>query len=188
MRQVLFVQGGGDGVHDQWDNHLVDSLRSELGPAYEIRYPVMPNEADPEYAVWKLALQKELASLDPGAIVVSHSVGGTILIHVLAEHTPPVKLGAICLIAPPFIGTGGWASEDIEPRSDLSDHLPRDVPIFFYHGRDDDTVPFAHVDLYAHLVPRAHVRRLAGRDHQLNNRLSEIATDIRRLDQPSNAP
>lgn len=86
MRQVLFVQGGGDGVHDQWDNHLVDSLRSELGPAYEIRYPVMPNEADPEYAVWELALQKELASLEPGAIVAGHSVGGTILIHVLAEQ------------------------------------------------------------------------------------------------------
>jgi predicted alpha/beta hydrolase family esterase len=188
MRQVLFVQGGGDGVHDQWDNHLVDSLRNELGPAYEIRYPVMPNEADPEYAVWKLAIQKELAALEPGAIVIGHSVGGTILIHVLAERTPRFELGAICLIAPPFIGPGGWTSEDIEPRSDFSDQLPRDVPIFFYHGRDDDIVPFAHVDLYARLVPRAHVRRLAGRDHQLNNRLSEIATDIRRLDQSPNAP
>lgn len=188
MRQVLFVQGGGDGVHDQWDNHLVDSLRDQLGPAYEIRYPLMPNEADPKYAVWKLALEKELAALEHGAIVIGHSVGGTILIHVLAERTPPITLGAICLIAPPFIGTGGWTSEDIEPRSDFSDRLPRDVPIFFYHGRDDDTVPFAHVELYAHVVPRAHVRRLAGRDHQLNNRLSEIATDIRRLDQGSNAP
>jgi pimeloyl-ACP methyl ester carboxylesterase len=75
----------------------------------------------------------------------------------------------------------------IEPRSDLSDELPRDVPIFFYHGRDDDTVPFTHIELYAHLVPRAHIRRLAGRDHQLDNRLSEIATDIRQLDQSSNA-
>lgn len=49
MRKVLFVQDGGDGVHDQWDNHLVDSLRSELGPAYEIRHPVMPNEADARF-------------------------------------------------------------------------------------------------------------------------------------------
>ena len=43
------------------------------------------------------------------------------------------------------------------------------------------------MELFARLVPRAQVRRLAGRDHQLNNRLSEVAIDIRRLDQSSNA-
>jgi predicted alpha/beta hydrolase family esterase len=107
MRQLLFVQGGGEGVHDQWDNQLVDSLRDELGTTYEIRYPVMPNEADPKYAVWRLTLQRELAALKPGAIVIGHSVGGTILIHVIAERTPQSNLGAICLIAAPFIGTGG---------------------------------------------------------------------------------
>jgi predicted alpha/beta hydrolase family esterase len=187
MRQILFVQGAGAGVHDQWDNKLVDSLRGELGPAYEIRYPVMPNEADPTYAAWKPALQMELAALQHGAIVVGHSVGGTILIHVLAEQTPQANLGAICLIAAPFIGTAGWQSDDIEPRPDLAARLPRDVPIFFYHGRNDETVPLAHVELYARAVHRAHVRRLAGRDHQLNNRLAEIATDIQRLDQSSNA-
>ena len=187
MRQVLFVQGGGEGVHDQWDNQLVDSLRGELGPAYEIRYPVMPNEADPKYAVWKLALQREFAALEHGAIVVGHSVGGTILIHALAEQPPQSDLGAICLIAAPFIGTGGWQSDDIEPRPDLAVRLPRDVPIFFYHGRDDDSVPFAHVELYARAIPRAQVRRLAGRDHQLDNRLAEIAADVRRLDEPSHA-
>src|SRR6478672_10721150 len=98
MRQVLFVQGAGEGVHDQWDNHLVDSLRSELGPAYEVRYPVMPNERDPQYAVWKLALQREFATLEDGAIVVGHSVGGTVLVHALAEQAPRSTLGAICLI------------------------------------------------------------------------------------------
>jgi predicted alpha/beta hydrolase family esterase len=187
MRQVLFVQGGGEGVHDQWDNQLVDSLRSELGPDYEIDYPVMPNEADPKYAAWKRALEREFAALEHGAVVIGHSVGGTILINVLAERTPPSSLGAICLIAAPFIGAGGWKSEDIEPRSDLAARLPRDVPIFLYHGRNDDTVPFAHIELYARAIPRAHVNRLANHDHQLNNDLSELASDIRRLDYDSNA-
>ena len=183
VKQVLFVQGGGEGVHDQWDNHLVDSLKAELGPGYEIRYPVMPNESDPNYAAWKPAVQRELAALEPGGIVIGHSVGGTILINLLAEHPAQSNLGAICLIAAPFIGEGGWESDDIEPRPDLEARLPRDVPIFFYHGRDDDTVPFAHVELYARAVPRAQVRRLAGRDHQLNNNLAEPAADILRLNQ-----
>jgi predicted alpha/beta hydrolase family esterase len=187
MRQILFVQGAGEGVHDQWDKHLVYSLSDDLGPTYEIRYPVMPNEANPKYAEWTLALQREFAALEDGDIVIGHSVGGTILIHVLAEHTPKRILGAICLIAAPFIGPGGWKSDDIEPRPDLAARLPRDVPIFFYHGSDDDTVPIAHVELYAHLVPLAHARRLEGRDHQLNNRLGEVANDIRRLEQRPNA-
>ena len=52
-RQVLFIQGGGDGVHDKWDDKLVNSPSNELGPGYTIRYPVMPNEADPSpYDCW----------------------------------------------------------------------------------------------------------------------------------------
>ncbi|MFL5487835.1 MAG: alpha/beta fold hydrolase [Gemmatimonadaceae bacterium] len=178
---MLFVQGGGAGVHDQWDNQLVDSLRSELGPGYEIRYPTMPNEADPKYAAWARALEREFTVLDPGAIVVGHSVGGTILIHFLAERAAQSSLGSICLIAAPFVGAGGWESEDIEEHSDLGARLPPDIPIFLYQGMNDDTVPLEHIELYARAIPRAHVRRLANRDHQLNNDLSEVATDILRL-------
>ena len=40
--QVLFIQGGGAGTHDEWDDKLVESLRHELGDGYEVRYPRMP--------------------------------------------------------------------------------------------------------------------------------------------------
>lgn len=59
MRQILFVQGGGADVHDTWDNKLVDSLRRELGPGYEIRYPRMPNEGDPSFPAWRTALEED---------------------------------------------------------------------------------------------------------------------------------
>ena len=84
-RQLLFIQGGGAGVHDEWDDKLVESLRRELGPDYEIRYPRMPNEDDPRYAAWKTAIERELAALDDGAILVGHSIGATILVNALAE-------------------------------------------------------------------------------------------------------
>jgi hypothetical protein len=38
-QQILFIQGGGAGAHDEWDDKLVESLRRELGTGYEIRYP-----------------------------------------------------------------------------------------------------------------------------------------------------
>jgi predicted alpha/beta hydrolase family esterase len=181
MRQILFIQGAGNDVHEKWDNKLVESLRGEFGPDYEVSYPIMPNEADPQFAAWQIALENDTTTLRTGDIVVGHSVGGTILINVLAEYAPTSVLGAIVLIAAPFIGDGGWKSEDIESRSDLGARLPSGVPVFLYHGDKDETVPIAHVALYAEAIPRARVRRLKNRDHQLNNDLSEVAGDIRDL-------
>ena len=182
MRQILFVQGAGEAVHDEWDYKLVESLRRELGPDYEVRYPVMPNEADPQLAAWGVALESEIAVLHPGAIIVGHSLGGTILVNVLAERAPAVELGAIALVAAPFVGQGGWKGEDIELRSDLAARLPAGVPVFLYHGDKDAIAPVAHLALYAAAIPHAHVRRLVDRDHQLNNDLSEVASDIRELE------
>jgi len=188
VRQILFVQGGGEQVHERWDARLVESLQRELGPGYEIRYPVMPNEADPAFATWQIALEKELATLQAGAVVIGHSLGGTFLINALAESSPDAALGAVVLIAAPFVGPEGWESDDIEPRSDLATRLPPAVPVLLYHGDQDRIAPVAHVDLYAAAIPRARVRRLAGRDHQLNNDLSEVATDIRELEPPVKLP
>ena len=184
VRHILFVQGAGEQVHEPWDAKLVESLQRELGPGYEIRYPLMPNEADPTVATWQMALDKEFATVQNGAVVVGHSLGGTILINTLAESAPEAALGAIVLIAAPFVGRGGWESDDIQPRSDLATRLPPAVPVWLYHGDEDDIAPVAHVELYAAAIPRARVRRLAGRDHQLNNDLSEVASDIRQLGPP----
>jgi predicted alpha/beta hydrolase family esterase len=178
-RQILFVQGAGEGVHDQWDDKLVASLKYELGEDYIVRYPRMPNEADPRYLAWKTALLKELDGLEDGAILIGHSVGGTILIHVLADEHPKFKPGAVILISAPFIGDGGWQGDDIVARTDLSKCLPTGSPVLLYHGTEDDIVPFAHARLYSKAIPNMVVRALPDRDHQLNNDLCEVAQDIR---------
>ena len=74
-KQVLFIQGGGAGTHDDWDSKLVASLKRELGPGYDIRYPRMPNEDDPSYPAWKTALEHEIASLDDAAVLVGALAG-----------------------------------------------------------------------------------------------------------------
>jgi predicted alpha/beta hydrolase family esterase len=177
-KQILFVQGAGESVHDGWDDRLVASLGRELGDRYAIAYPRMPDEADPRYASWKRALLAALDALNDDAILVGHSIGGAVLIHVLAEQGPKCKFGALVLIAAPFIGERGWPSEDIEPRTDLGERLPADVPVLLYRGTKDTVVPFEHMALYANAMPRAIVRSLANRDHQLNNDLGDVARDI----------
>jgi hypothetical protein len=180
-RQVLFIQGGGSGTHDEWDDKLVDSLRRELGDEYEMWYPRMPAEDDPSYTAWGPAISEAVATLKDGAIVVGHSVGGTLLIHTLTERPPGASLAAIVLIAAPFVGTGGWPGEEFERESSLGALLPANVPVHVFHGLEDDEVPPAHANLYARAIPQAQLHRLPGRDHQLGNDLSDVATRIRAL-------
>ena len=177
-RQILFIQGGGAGAHDEWDDKLVDSLRRGLGDEREVRYPRMPDEDDPSYARWVEAIRREMAGLDDGAVVVGHSLGGTLLINALAEQAPERKLAAIVLIAAPFVGAGGWPSDEFELPSDLGARLPQGVPVHVFHGLEDETVPPSHAHLYASAIPQAKLHLLPGRDHQLNNDLADVAKVI----------
>src|SRR6478672_7603463 len=138
-RQLLFVQGGGAGAHDQWDLALVESLRRALGPDYDVRYPRMPDEADPRYAAWKAALDKELALLDDGAVLVGHSLGGTMLVNALADQPVGPRFGGIFLLAAPFVGDGGWSSDQLQSPPDLGARLPSGVPVHVFHGLADQT-------------------------------------------------
>jgi predicted alpha/beta hydrolase family esterase len=178
-RQVLFIQGGGEDVHDSWDNKLVDSLTANLGDGYKVIYPRMPDEADPHYEPWAKAIHRELGKLDDGAIVVGHSVGATILINALADGAS--RTAGIFLISAPFVGEGGWPAEEFDPRPNLGKHLPQSTVIHLYHGDADDEIPTDHVDLYRKAIPQAVITKLTGRDHQLGNDLSEVAADIRSL-------
>jgi pimeloyl-ACP methyl ester carboxylesterase len=120
-----------------------------------------------------------MAALDDGAIVVGHSVGGTLLIRAIAVQPPKQRLDAIVLLAAPFVGDGGWPEDDGEITIDLGENLPHGVPVHLFHGLDDDTVPATHADLYARAIPGATVHRLPGRDHQLGNDLAKVAGVIR---------
>jgi predicted alpha/beta hydrolase family esterase len=181
-RKVLFVQGGGEGAHQE-DATLVANLAKELGADYEVHYPVMPHEDSPDYPAWNRILIEQLACLGDDVILVAHSVGATIVVWSLAENRPKQKVAGVFLIAAPFVGERGWQIEEFTPPKDIGAKLP-DVPIYLYHGREDEIVPFAHVDLYAAVLPQAFIRRLPRRNHQLNNDLSEVARDICSLNAP----
>lgn len=177
-RQILFIQGAGEGTYDHWDNKLVESLEAHLGPQFPLRYPRMPDEGSPSYVDWKAALYDQFDQLSDGAVLVGHSVGGTFLVHAVAECEKRRPWGALVLIAAPFIGEGGWTSDDNSFGSPLD--LRPDVPVYLYHGAADAEVPPSHAELYARQIRHASLCILPDRDHQLGNNLSEVAWDIRR--------
>jgi predicted alpha/beta hydrolase family esterase len=181
VRHVLFIQGGGVGAYDDWDHKLVASLQRELGAEHAVRYPRMPDEDDPSWAAWGPTIRAQLEELDRDAVVVGHSVGGTLLVYALASERQRRRLGGIVLIGTPFVGAGGWPGDEFEFTAGLGERLPEDAAVHVVHGRGDETVPSSHAALYAQVIKQAHVHLLAGRDHQLNENLAEVAAVINGL-------
>ena len=182
-KQVLFIQGGGEGAYEE-DEKLVAYLRSALGTVYEVLYPQMPNESDPDYEPWKGQIKKELAALEGKVILVGHSLGSSFLLKYLAEEKIEKRIAGIFLMATPYWGGNGWkykGYETITLSEDFALKLPGGAPIFLYHSRDDEIVPFAHLALYAEKLPQATIREFDGRGHQFNNDLYEVASGIANL-------
>ena len=179
-KQVLFVQGAGEGAHEA-DAKLAESLRRELGSAYEVIYPEMRSEASPQFSQWKLQLETELAKSKEPIILVGHSAGASILMKCLNEINVERPVLGIFLLAAPFWGGEGWRYEGYEalelPKAGIAE-LSR--IIFLYHCRDDSSVPFEHQALYAELMPHATKRELDKGGHQFDDDLSLVAADIKK--------
>ena len=45
--------------------------------------------------------------------------------------------------------------------------LAEDLPVFFYHSRDDEVVPIAHLALYAERLPQATMREFGAKVAEL---------------------
>lgn len=176
-RRILFIHGGGEGAYEE-DRKLAASLGGALGGAYEVRCPKMPDEDSPEYGVWRDRISGELAGLSGEVFLVGHSLGGSILLKYLCEEGEAKPALGLFLVAAPFWGAEDWEVEEYALREDFASKLPADLPVFLYHGREDEVVPFEHLALYAGKLPRATVRELDGRGHQLDEDLSEVARDI----------
>ena len=179
-KQVLFIQGAGEGAYEE-DEKLAVSLQNALGDEYHVSYPRMPDEANQEDKAWMNQISKELASLDGKLILVGHSAGGAVLLKYLLKEDIAKPIAGIFLIAIPFWGPEDEQGEEYTLYKGFAVRLPKGVPIFLYHSRDDEWVPFTHLEIYAEKIPQATSREFDERGHQFNNDLSEVAADIKRL-------
>jgi len=182
-KHVFFMHGAGAGAYEV-DKHLATSLAHALGPHYEVHYPALPHEEDPSYEEWKQYLEQELATLQGPLVLVGHSVGASILIKWLSDMEAERPIAGVFLLACPFWGGKGWRYPGYEklmlPEGGAS-NLAQGRDIFLYHCRDDATVPFEHLALYAHLLPQAKIGARDEGDHQFKNDLTFVAEDIKSL-------
>jgi predicted alpha/beta hydrolase family esterase len=182
-RHVLFVHGAGSGAYDE-DRRLADCLRTSLGPRFEVHYPRMPDEDDAPYEQWRQQIEHELASMPGRIVIVGHSVGASVLVKWLSERQDARPIAGACLLACPFWGGDGWRYEGYEQlalQPGFASKLQPEMPVYLYHCRDDEVVPFDHLALWARDIPQAVVRVCDAGGHQFNDDLSAVAEDIAAL-------
>jgi len=180
MRNVLFIQGGGADEGHKADAKLAESLRNALGNAYTVHFPLLPDESSPDFGRMK-QIGREISSIKHEIILVGHSLGASMLLKYLSESKVSQKIAGLFLISTPYwSGNEDW-QQGLKLQENFPDKLPENVPIFLYHCRDDEEVPFDHLSVYAHKLPRATVREIESGGHQLNNDLTLVANDIKSL-------
>jgi uncharacterized protein len=180
-KHVLFIQGGGGEEDYTADAKLVSSLQEVLGETYVVHYPFLPNESAPDFGR-KKQISKEISSIKSREVILAgHSLGASMLLKYLSESRTKKKIAGIFLISTPFwSGDEDWKQE-LKLRKEFPEKLPKSVPVFLYHSRDDEEVPFDHLAIYKQNLPQATVREIATGGHHLNDDLSLVAKDIKSL-------
>jgi predicted alpha/beta hydrolase family esterase len=105
-------------------------------------------------------------------------VGGSILLRFLAEEKIEQPIAGLFLLAAPSWDEDRWNFDDLKLPRDIAAKLDPIPRLFFYHCRDDDVVPFAHLALHGARIPRAVLRAFDSGGHQFGHHLTDIAADI----------
>lgn len=181
-KQILFIHSAGAQGPNQGSSNLAAHLQITLGTEYKMSHPRMPKPENPEYALWKLQLEKELAALDDEIIVIGHSLGGSILMKYLSEEICKKYISGLFLVAAPYWGKDkDWRSDEFTFRENFTSKLPQIPRMFIYHSRNDEIVPLAHLGHYTEKLPQATARVLDGNEHAFNNGLPILVDDIKGL-------
>lgn len=179
-RQILFIQGGGDGGYEA-DKALVDSLQENLPNEYDIYYPELQTDESVSDFGWTRQIARKILEVKDDAIIVGHSLGASMLLKYFSENPVNKKIKGIFLISTPFwSGKEDWLT-GLKLQEDFAGKLPHEVPLFFYHCKDDEVAPFFHLEHYRQKVTYATFLEIETGGHQLNNDLAIIAQDIKSL-------
>jgi predicted alpha/beta hydrolase family esterase len=179
-KQVLFIQGGGEGGYAA-DLPMVNSLRNNLGSAYNVEYPELESDESASDFGWIQQISEKVSDIAADLIIVGHSLGASMILKFLSEHPITSKIKAVFLVSTPFwSGNEDWKA-GLKLKTGFADKLPQKLPIFFYHCRDDQEVPFDHLDIYKKNMSQATFREIKSGGHLLGNDLRVVAKDIQAI-------
>ena len=176
---VLVVHSSGPQGPGEGSEPFVHRLRDELGPEYEVLFPVMPGtDEEPHYEPWRDRLSSELDALGGKVILFGHSLGGSVALKYAAEEGLEGRVAGLVTAAAPYWGTSDWEQEWALPEGWPAEG-PRLPPTVLFHSRDDEESPFSSLERYAERLPEAAIRPLEGCGHLYDRGdLSEIVAAV----------
>lgn len=131
-----------------WKDTLAETL-----PAYEIIYPRMPSSGNAKYSEWVIWFERLIPLFRDNITLIGHSLGGIFLAKYLSEHTLPVSIASIHLVAAPYD-----ADSADEGLADFRIQKPVTLPatkVFLYYSKDDFLVPIEEGKKYVRDIPDA---------------------------------
>lgn len=180
IKHLIFFHGEASEEDYEADAKLVASLKVKLGSGYSVHYPLLPDNGTPDLGRRK-QISHEISASEDNVILVGHSLGASMLLACLSETGTRKKIAGIFLLATPFWnGNEDWV-ETFKLQPGFAKQLDENTPLYFYHCRDDEEVPFGHLTIYKQHLPWASFREISVGGHQLNNDLTIVVTDIKSL-------
>lgn len=177
---LLFLHGGGEDGFET-DVLLADSLQKNLGSQYIVHYPrITPNQRLPDFG-WLARIDNKISMFKKDLIIVAHSFGASMVLKYLSENNNGSELKGLFLLATPFwSGNEAWI-DGIKLPENFAVNIPNELPVYFYHAKDDKEVPYSHMATYRKLMPKAEFHVVEAGGHPFNNDLTMIADKIKAL-------
>ena len=125
-----------------------DSITADLGDAYEVLVPRMPNGSNAQYKEWSIWFEHIVPLLKNDTILVGNSLGGTFLAKCLSEKIVPIKIKAAILISAQYEELESEELASFALSESLSKFNKQAKNIVLIHSKDDEAVPFDHVYKY----------------------------------------
>jgi predicted alpha/beta hydrolase family esterase len=198
-QQLLYIHGGQ--AFSDYENFLTylrtceirdplgekplrwsDTLAADLGDAWEVYAPSMPNKQNAKYEEWKIWFERYCEFLSDGAYLIGWSQGGYFLVKYLLENPPPVAIARLYLLAAPFAPDdfGGEDGGDFAFETSRVGELAENAEqIILMHSEDDFVVPFAHFERYRAALPSAAAHVFSDRNHFLQPAFPELLDHLR---------
>ncbi len=143
---------------------------------FEVIAPTMPQKDNAKYSEWVIWFEKLFPFLRGEVILVGHSLGATFLAKYLSEHSFPLAIKQLHLIAGVFD-----YEDEIEQLGDFGlskNHTLNEgskvKEIHLYHSPDDFIVPFSELEKFSELYPHAVAHILDQEGHVLGETFPEL--------------
>ncbi|MCP3027810.1 alpha/beta hydrolase [Halobacillus sp. A5] len=182
MKNVLFIHSAGPQGNGQGSSQLLDYLQKSLRLESHFYAPVMPSPENPSYEQWRSVLNEQLAGLQEDITLIGHSLGGSVLLKYLSEEACSLSISGLFVMGSPCWGLDEeWPFKEFQLSDDFSSRLSCIQQIYLYHSRNDEVVPFSHLEHYSHKLPNAKTRIFDQCGHLFQNELPELIQDINAL-------